>query len=238
MNLRAFCVASLAVLSCASAVFAGAPLPGNYQSTDLGGPIAVGRYTEGWASGGGAMLPGTTLNGQSWNGSALGTEWKYWCATEALPAVLQSDNTDANGNGSRTWKKTFTGGYLWLSGTGPWGNGDPDYPGLIDNYIEYETIQYMGNVAVAAVTNISATGHFVNYPLACLAFAIANGARIGGSPAAKPAGYPDLLSAGSCAPDAPEGAWWNIGTLTLSVSSGCSTPSHASTWGALKAIYR
>jgi hypothetical protein len=222
----------------AGAAFAGAPLPGNYQSTDLGGPIAVGRYTEGWATGGSATLPGTTLNGESWNGSALGTEWKYWCATEALPAVLLSDNVDGNGNGSKTWKKVFVGGYLWLSGFGPWANGDADYPGVIDSYTEFETVQYMGNAVVAAVTNISATGHFANYPLSCLTFAIANGARIGGTPAVKPAGYPDLLSAGTCAPGAPEGAWWNIGTVTLSVSAGCSTPAHASTWGALKAVYR
>lgn len=124
MNVRAFCVTSLAALCCAGAAIAGAPLPGNYQSTDLGGPIAVGRHTEGWATGGGAMLAGTTLTGQSWNGSALGTEWKYWCATEALPAVLQSDYTDAHGTGSRTWKKTFAGGYLWLSGGGHQHPGD------------------------------------------------------------------------------------------------------------------
>ena len=112
--------------------YAEAPLNGDYQSTDLGGPLLLGRYTEGWAGGGGALDPGTTLNAESWDGSTLGTQWKYWCSTSESDAVLLTDNVNTSGNGNRTYMKTFVGDYIWLSGTGPWANGDPEYLGTIE----------------------------------------------------------------------------------------------------------
>ena len=150
-------VASLAVMLVAAASFAGPPLNGVYKSTDLGGVVNLGRYSEAWDAGGGAILPGTTLNAQSWDGTTLGTMWKYWCSTLVAAPVLLVNTVDANGNGQKTYMKTFVGGYLWLSGTGPWANGDVDYPGLIDTYYEFETIQYVNWVRVAAITNVQAT---------------------------------------------------------------------------------
>ncbi len=231
----------LAALGLAAATaFAGAPLPGNYQSSDLGGVIGYGRYTEGWQSGGGALAVGTTLNAQSWNGTSLGSDWKYWCATEQAPATLMFDAVNTSGNGNRTYMKTFQGGVIWLSGTGPWANGDPEYAGVIDTYAEFETIQYSNWVPIAAVSNVQATAHFNNYPSDCLAFQISNGTRIGTTDlgGVKPADYPAFLYAGTCAEGAPYGAWWQMTSITLSISSGCATPSKPSTWGSLKALYR
>jgi hypothetical protein len=123
---------SLILSLIAATSLAGPPLVGDYDSTDLGGLVYVGRYTEGWNSGGGALMSGTILNAASWDGAALATQWHYWCATEASDASLLIDNVNGSGNGNRTYMKTFEGGYIWLSGTGPWGNGDSNYPGLLD----------------------------------------------------------------------------------------------------------
>ena len=239
MKLFATTLFGLAVLALAATAFAGPPVPGDYQTTDLGGVVCMGRYTEGWLPGGGALLPGTTLNSQSWNGAALGTEWRYQCATTSAPALMLTNTVNASGFGNRTYMKQFVGGTIWLSGAGPWANGDADYPGIIDSYTEFETIQYENFLPVAAVTNVQATAHFVNYPSACMTFAVSNGTEVGSTAlgGTKPADYPDFLDAG-CAPAAPEGAWWNMLTMTLSVSSGCATPARPATWGALKALYR
>lgn len=230
----------LAGFALAAAALAGPPLPGDYKTTDIGGVVSMGRYTEGWLPGGGALLPGTTLNAQSWNGTTLGTEWRYQCATTVSPSILLTNTVNASGFGNRTYMKQFVGGTIWLSGTGPWANGDADYPGVIDSYTEFETIQYENFVPVAAVTNVQATAHFVNYPAACMTFAVSNGVEIGSTAlgGVKPANYPDFLQPGSCSPGAPEGAWWDMVTMTLSVSAGCATPAKPSTWGALKALYR
>lgn len=45
------------------AAIADAPLNGDYKSPDLGGPIDVGRYTEGWEVGGSATMPGSCTAG-------------------------------------------------------------------------------------------------------------------------------------------------------------------------------
>jgi hypothetical protein len=233
------CLVLLAVAGGTSTSFAGPPLDGSYQSTDLGGVISVGRYTEGWAAGGGALNPGTTHNAESWNGSTLGTEWRYWCGTEMTAGVLLVDNVNALGNGNRTYMKTFIGGYIWLSGAGPWANGDADYPGFIDNYSEFETIQYLNWVPVGAVTNVQAIAHFTNYPSACMTFYVSNGTRIGTTDlgGVKPPDYPDFLAAGTCAPTLTLGAWWNMNSMTLTIA-GCQVPVEKTTWGTLKSSYR
>jgi hypothetical protein len=239
MKTKATLCSLLLLAAIASVASAGPPAAGIYRTTDIGGSISTGRYTEGWTTGGAAMQPGTTLNAQSFNGSSLGTEWYYTCATELTPGVITSDNVDAFGDGNRTYKKTFVGGTIWLSGTGPWAGGDASYPGVIDSYIEYETIQYYGGTPVGAITNVQANAHFNGYPETCMTFYVSNGTRVGGTDegGTKPAGYPDLLEAG-CAPTAPYGAWWNMSSMTLTISRGCATPAQTSTWGALKTRYR
>jgi hypothetical protein len=82
----------------ASASLAGPPLPGNYMSTDLGGTIPTGRYTEGWDAGGSALSAGTTQNCGSWDGSVLGGVWKYTCGTMTAPGTLIFSNVNAQGS--------------------------------------------------------------------------------------------------------------------------------------------
>lgn len=222
-----------------SAVWAGPPIAGDYQTTDLGGSIHIGHYTEGWLPGGGAVLVGTTLNAGSWDGASFGTEWRYWCATEQAPGVVLVNTVNASGNGNRTYMKTFSGGYLWLSGAGPWANGDAEYPGVIETYTEFETVQYSNWVPVAAVTNVQATGHFDNYPSDCLTFAVSNGFRVGTTDlgGVKPATYPDFLAAGTCAPGLTNGAWWDMVNMTLSIAT-CQVSAEPTGWSNVKALYR
>lgn len=229
-----------ALILTAAASLAGPPVPGDYKSTDLGGPISVGRYTEGWDVGGGSPHgTNTTQNCGSWNGTALGTEWRYTCGTATVPAIVIFNTVNAQGNGNRTYMCPFTGGQLWLSGSGPWANGDPDYQGVFDSYVEYETVQYSNWVPISAITNVQSAAHFNNYPVICMSFSIANGSRVGTTDLGNvfPAGYPAMLDP-ACGATRTLGAWWTMTSLTISIVADCATPSKTSTWGSLKAHYR
>ena len=234
---RSAIVIALCLMLLAGTSLAGPPLNGAYDSTDLGGVVYLGRYTEGWDGGGGALADGTTLNAESWDGMTLGTQWRYWCATEMSDAMLLTNTVNAEGNGNRTYMKTFIGGYIWLSGTGPWANGDPDYPGVIDSYIEFETITYVNWVPVAAVTNVQATAHFDNYPSQCMTFYIGNGTRVATTDLGEtlPANYPDLLDP-TCSATRTDGAAWDFTSITLSITS-CEVGVEESSWGAIKSLY-
>ena len=216
---------------------AGAPLEGAWSTTDLGGPVPLGRYTEGWAAGGGALLAGTVFNAASWDGITLGGMWAYSCAIEGTAAVLIDDSVNGTGFGTRTWRKTFTGGTIWLSGAGPWGNGDAQYTGSILSYVEFETITYVAFNAIAARTNVQATATIDGYDTVCLGFTVGNGAKISdtaGGPA--PANYPALLTT-SCSPTAPNGAFWDFSQLTLYIAN-CSVGTEEHTWGSVKSLFR
>lgn len=225
------------ILLAAQAAFAGPPLPGTYRSTDLGGPVLVGRYSEGWGAGGNALSAGATLNCGSWDGSALGSQWRYSCGTQTANSVLLSNTVNAQGNGNRTYMSTYVGGSFYLSGSGPWGNGDAGYPGVMDSYVEYETLQYVNWVPVSGITNVQMSAHFDNYPEQCMSYNMGNGVRVSdtglGQPA--PANYPSFLDA-SCNATPVDGACWNFITITLSIVD-CSVPVEETTWGAVKSIY-
>lgn len=231
-------VSLLMVLCIPSLALAGAPLQGIWTSTDLGGTVPVGRYTESWEAGGGALEAGTILNASSWDGVSLGASWAYSCAVEQGDAVLLDDAVNAQGFGTRTWKKTFGGGAIWLSGNGPWANGDPEYTGQIIAYTEFETVTYVAFQPVAATTNVQASASIEGYDTICLGFTVGNGAKVGDTlgGGTLPAGYPPLMLSG-CAPGGSNGAWWNFGHLTLYIND-CAVGTEDLTWGAVKAQYR
>ena len=81
--------------------------------------------------------------------------------------------------------------------------------------------------------------HFDAYPTACMSFSIANGVRVGSTDLGNtyPANFPGLLDP-SCAATRTLGAWWNMNSITLTITPSCVTSAKPSTWGALKAIYR
>ena len=237
MRLATALLAALLITLSGSLALAGAPLNGDYDSSDLGGPIDVGRYTEGWNAGGSATMAGTTFNAASWDGANLGAMWRYSCGTLAGDAVLLTDNVDVNGNGNKTWMKTFVGGTIWLSGAGPWGNGDAEYSGPILSYVEFETVQYSEFQRVAAVTSVQATASFDGYEGGCVAFQVANGTEVGATDLGMtpPADYPAFLF-DNCVDGAPEGAWWNMTSITLSIN-WCAVPARDQSWGAMKSKF-
>jgi hypothetical protein len=222
----------------AGSSMAGPPLNGIYDSTDLGGLVQLGRYSESFLAPDGSMNPGATVNAQSWDGTDLGLQWKYWCGTQVAPAVLLIDNVNSSGNGNRTYMKTYVGGFIWMSGTGPWANGDPDYPGIIDTYTEFVTIQYVAWERVASVSNVDASAHFDGYSGSCMTFGIGNGSEVGSTDFGEmlPADYPALLQQSTCDPVMVYGSWWDMFTITFTITA-CATPVEEATWGAVKSIY-
>jgi hypothetical protein len=156
----------------------------------------------------------------------------------APPMLLIDSVNPSTGSGNRTYMKTYVGGYIWLTGTGPWANGDPDYPGIIDSYVVFETIQYVNWNRVASVSNVDATAHFDIYPTSCLSFAIANGSETFSTDWGdmQPADYPGLLDQATCDPTMTLGSWWDMYTNTLTIT-GCTVPVEEKTWGAVKSLY-
>jgi hypothetical protein len=241
IGMKRFAIASLvlAMALMAGASYAGPPLNGTYQSTDLGGPLDLGRYSESFAAPGGGLDPGVVYNAQSFDGAALGLQWSYSCGLMVAPPMLLIDNVNpSTGNGNRTYMKTFVGGTIWLSGSGPWANGDPEYTGIVDSYTVFETVMYNSWQRVAAVFNVDATAHIDGYASQCMTLGIGNGTQIGSTDwgQTKPSDYPDLLEQGPCAPGAAYGGWWDMATITMTIS-GCSVPVEETTWGAIKALY-
>lgn len=229
--MKRLATASFILVLLTSASFAGAPLNGDYQSTDLGGSLYLGRYTESWDASSDALSPGTTLNAESWDGSVLASQWHYWCSTSETNASLLTDNVNASGNGNRTYMKTFVGGYISLSGSGPWANGDAEYLGTIDTYTEFETITYTNWVPVAAITNVQAIAYFDDYPGTCMSFYIGNGTLITSTDLGEaiPADYPALLDAG-CSATRTAGAAWDFTSITLSIVD-CAVGTEELSWG-------
>jgi hypothetical protein len=100
------------------------PVPGTYTSAFRGGNVLNGRSSvarQGVNSGNPKIF-----HGQSWNGSALGTQWEIQCGVETT--VTPPDYSQYNagtGTGFITYYQTFNGGTFTLY-TDPnvgWGSG-------------------------------------------------------------------------------------------------------------------
>lgn len=215
----------------AASVFAGPPVNGTYKST-------LGQFDEGMEAsswvGGGYLSQFNVLHAESWDGAALGGDWKIVC-----PQVVQLvliDDTVFNGNGHRTYMIIYAGGYIELGGAGPWGGGDPFYTGVIDTYAEFRTIQFVGGAKTGANSTHSVSAHLQGYTQSCMTWGVGNGVWLGESPNPKPANYPTYLDP-NCNPGPPNGHWGDITDLTISVT-GCSVATQETTWGNVKALYK
>lgn len=213
--------------------FAGPPLNGTYKS--LNGDFDNGREASSWPVGGGNYIgTGNVLHAESWDGSTFGTDWKVLCP-QVINVTLVADLT-FGGDGQKIYQIDYAGGMIELGGSGPWGNGDPQYTGLIDTYTEFRTVQYVSGGIVGAVSNHSVSAHLQGYTASCMTWGIGNGALIGMSPDAKPADYPDFRD-GNCNAGPNQGHWGNFTDLTISVQ-GCAVATQQSTWGGVKSMYR
>jgi hypothetical protein len=216
----------------AASVMAGPPLNGTYKSTD--GDFDEGREASSWAPGGGFLSIGGVLHAESWDGVALGGDWKIVCP-QVVSVTLLVDLV-FGGNGQRIYQIDYTGGYVELGGAGPWGNGDPSYTGSIDTYTEIRTVLFSGGVKVGSVSDHAVGASLQGYTQTCMTWAIGNGAWLGESPAAKPANYPTYLDP-LCGATATTGHWGDITDLTLSIT-GCAVGTQEATWGSVKSLYR
>jgi hypothetical protein len=227
-------ILTVVLLVGAASVYAGPPINGTYKSTL--GQFDEGREASSWAAGGGFLSTGGILHAESWDGVGLGADWKIVCP-QVVSVVLIVDLVNGAGNGQRIYQIDYSGGYITLGGPGtPWNGGDPSYTGLIDTYTEIRTVQYVSNVKVGSVSDHAVSAHLQGYTQSCMTWGIGNGAWLGESPAAKPAGYPAYLDS-SCNPAALSGHWGSITDLTLSIT-GCAVGTENATWGKVKSLYR
>jgi hypothetical protein len=218
---------------------AGPPANGTYKSTDIGGTMLPGRYSESWFPG--KLMVNNTLNEQSWDGFTLGTQWHWYCPWISVPPVLLVDTVDGNGNGQKIWRVTYTGGYCWIDGAGPWAGGDASYMANITNWTAIVTEQYADSVEVGTVRNHNASAMFTDYNETCMSLSISNVEKLGdttGGPL--PANYPDFwdwigcVDIGTVGP----GEWGDVDSITFTITGCVPVATQPVTWGAVKALYR
>jgi len=211
-----------------TSAFAGAPLNGIYKSSD--GAFDEGRESSTW-SGGGFLTTTNVFRALSWDGAALGGDWRITCPY-VVQVTLVADLV-FGGNGSRIYQIDYTGGTFFLLGPGlPWFNGDPAYPGVLTDFTELRTLIFTGGNMVGSDSDFSFTGQFNNYSQSCLN-GIANGAWLGNG--AAPANYPANLTTGCVA--GGTGHWADTRDLTLTIA-GCSVATQPATWGTVKSLYQ
>lgn len=212
-----------------------APVNGIYRSVDFGaGNLLLTGRASTWRSGVNSGLP-HVLHIESWNGTALGTQWAISCPTENTQFTVQDFRV--GGTGIVRYTSVFQGGtFTFLAGGWPWGSGT----GTLGTTNLVTDVQYYSGVPVGSVVNGNTSGTFSDG--CALTFAIANGAGIGETsslyPMTKPADYPTFLN-GSCGlapPTAQFGSWGTVTNITLGIH--CPTPTAPTTWGKIRTIYR
>ena len=229
-------LAFLLCLMVAVPAFAGPPLPGTYKSTDLGGTVLTGRYSETWN--GGPMMMNNTVNEASWDGATLGGEWTWSCAYVAGPPVLVWDGLNGNGDGQKIWQVSYIGGTAILDGSGPWGNGEPFYTATVDTWEATVTEQYVGFVEVGTIKTVNATASIVGpaeWDL-CIVLALSNLEKHGDGPTHPGFGYPGFID-NTCSPAGGPGEWGEVDDITYSIL-GCTISTEETSWGQVKALYR
>ncbi len=236
-NMR-YLLLTLLCLALAGTASATPPANGAYNSNDFGGVMLTGRFSESWVTTpAGAGQIGNTVDAQSWNGSALGTEWRVWCPSIGTAPVQTRNTVDGNGTGEVEYQTDYTGGYFWLSKNGPWGDGSEDYSGVLLSFKVTATYQYiLGNLA-GIRSNVVLMGDFDGYDN-CMTYAINNAAFVGTSPAVMPAGYPMFLDTNCGTGTVTTGGWGTATQITLTVLGNCTVGTREATWGAVKSLYR
>lgn len=228
------------VVAFSQAAWAQCPDAIGQWSTNTGTMLG-GRASEAWCGTDGAPInggvPGNTQNAMSWNGAALGTQWKAWDMTiDANGASLVSETTLPNGNVIRTYSTDYTGGQFWLTKDHGWADGVADLTGYLTYFNVLTTITYIGGTTFGGATsNITFTGDFANCDGAngCeIRFGITNAMLVwnpalGGS---FPANYPALLCSANL------GEAFDVCCITIDIF--CVVGVEASSWGSLKALYK
>ena len=217
-----YIVRSLALCVCftfASSVLAGPPRSGTFKSTL--GEMAGGRLSESFPPSGNDLSVGCSINTESWQEGALGAEWRVWCGVLSS-SILAVDTVTPSGTGVRIYVRQFGGGRFWLSGSGAWSSGDPQYIGGIDSYREITTYVYASSVLTGVTSDVSWSGFFDIYNSDPCKFCIAVGStaeRRGDTATGPlPQGYPSFMDPLSCQGDREAGSWWDQDDVTMSIT--------------------
>jgi hypothetical protein len=220
---------------CATVAIAGPPIPGTYVSP---GTFQGGRATESMPCDLCEGVIGNMVTAESWDGVALGLSWKVSCAQISSGPVLLLDTVVA-GTGQTIYKTSYSGGTLWLSGTGAWAGGDASYSGPLDLFEVIATKQYLGGLLAGVVSSINLKGSFDGYT-GCFELAITNGAFRGATPDAPwvSGPFPAFQGPLGCTLSGTHGTYWDVHDVTFSIRGGCVVPARTSTWGSLKSLYR
>jgi hypothetical protein len=218
---------------------AGQPLVGTYYSFDLpGGSFNTGHFSESWVDPGRDGQIGNTINAQSWDGAVLGAEWKIWCPSIQTPPVLVSDTRDANGSGEVTWKTSYTGGYFFLSGNGPWGDGSQDYFGDVAFFNVQTTYQFVFGDLLGIRSNVTTMGLIDGFT-DCMEYTINNAAFFGNTDdvGPLPAEYPEFVDEFCNSGVWSRGGWGSVTEIALRILGDCDVATQESTWGKIKSLY-
>lgn len=210
------------------------PIPGTYYSAFRGGNILLGHVSVS------RQFPNSgnpkVFNGQSWNGSVLGTQWEIQCGVEYTSVPPDSTNFNkATGTGFITYNQTFIGGTftLYEDPAVGWGSGT----GTINTTVAVSQVHYQNFIPIASSFTAYTSGTFSN---GCyLTFAMTNGFGVGETPyLQKPPTYPIFLAADCTPADANHqfGIWADANDIIAQIS--CPVPVEESSWGEIKAIYR
>ncbi len=216
----------------ASAACLNQPKDGVY--TTANGTMIGGRASEAWCSGLGPGRPGNTEAAESWNGAALGTQWKVWgMAIDATGAVETARYFDANGNGWIDYSTNYTGGQFRLDGNHLWGDGTGDFTGTVGYFNVGARVSYVGWQAVGVTSNIFMTGVFDGCPSCSIEYAISNAMLVwrAGYPAPMPANYPAF----QCG--AAMGELFEVCCVVAKIHCA-PIATESSTWGGIKGLYR
>lgn len=222
------------VLSVPAAAFGGPPLSGLYD-TEWGG-LLHGRLSESWVGGGQGQV-GNTLHVESWDRSALGTEWRITCPAIAEPPQEIGRSLDAEGNGYLWYRTVYEGGQYWFSGLGPWGNGEAEYSGDLEECLLVMTLRVENFAPVDYRSFTHMLGYFDNDEVQCFELTILNPDEPRTGPL--PADYPPFLSRqDGCAPQPGGiGEWAELRFVQLQIH-GSSTRTDGVSWGTIKGLYR
>jgi len=233
--MRKLSIALLVILVIAiPVVVLAVPVPGTYTSAFRGGPVLNGHASvarQGVNSGNPKVF-----NGQSWNGSALGTQWEIKCGVETVSQAPDSILYNAiTGTGFITYRQTFVGGSftLYTDVTVGWGSGT----GTLNTTQATSQVYYQGFIPISSSFTALTSGTFEG---GCrLDFAFSNGFGVGETPyLSKPASYPAFLAADCSPADAAHqfGTWADANDIIVVIS--CPVPAQPSTWGYVKSLYK
>jgi hypothetical protein len=228
---------SVLILSLAATAIASGtnpPLSGTYKT--LTNTVLPGRATESMPCDSCFGQIGNLIMAGSWNGSALGTNWRISCPQIATTPTLLYDGV-VGGTGQRIFRAAYTGGLLWLSGTGAWGGGDPDYTGSLTSFVVVAAYQYVGGTLAGIVSNINFSGNIDGYG-DCFTLAISNAEFVGATAGAVTVPYPAFQGPSDCNVAGTHGSYWDVHDITFSVLGHCATSTRSSSWGGLKSMYR